>query len=771
MATEGQTAVGPNGERAVFRNGQWEVVSAGGQASPQISVTSLPESPGARADRVRNEEAANRDETRTGIAVRGEGRDINRQQFDQINRLADAFNADPTVREYRVALQMLASALKTGEGAQSDLALTYAFAKAMDPGSVVREAEQGMVSGSQAIWDRVSEGVKKQFGMDGAGTFTPESRAAIRQQIINSVAQRAKAYTARRGFYAEQAQRFGFDPAAVVGPADGEPFVQDFAAYDKQVAGMRETGDKAGVGNTGLSGTTTDESPNVPQTPQPPEGSYQDSLMGQGISGVNEGIASTLGLPVDAATWAMNLVPRGLNAVANTDLPTIQDPFLGSDWFKQRMGDYGMTYAPSEDATNQFARRVGQSVGSAVVPVGMSANTGRAALAGLTSAISGGVGGAAAQQIAPGNVGAEFAGEMLGSLAGGGIGLLGARNAAQRQIEAGIPTVPQLKDQATQLYQRAEQNGVTASPQQTQQLADDMMGVLRQEGRVSPTGRISETYPKALEGMQLASDYAGQPMTPTQMQTVRSVISDGLSSTEPAERRISGLLVDQFDNWANPMAPELPQARDVASRYLAAQQLERARELAEANTSAFTGSGLENALRSQYRQLDRNMIRGSARFNDDVAGAIETVNRGTDLSNVARGLGKLAPTGVVSAGLGMGIPGMLGTAIGGPGLGIAAGLGAGLTGQAGRAAATRMTERAADVAELTARNGGAIPLAPAITPETARVISAVMASELGQKAVGPQRQNNEGSGNTPDGLARRVRRASPSPRGMFGRAP
>jgi hypothetical protein len=106
------------------------------------------------------------------------------------------------------------------------------------------------------------------------------------------------------------------------------------------------------------------------------------------------------------------------------------------------------------------------------------------------------------------------------------------------------------------------------------------------------------------------------------------------------------------------------------------------------------------------------------------------VSRGTPGSNFFRGLGRLAPTGVVSAGLGSGLPGMAAmTATGNPGIGaLVGGTMAGI-GIGGRAAATRMGIRNADIAEMTARNGGAIEQAPLIPPEMQRQIAILLGAQ------------------------------------------
>jgi hypothetical protein len=452
---------------------------------------------------------------------------------------------------------------------------------------------------------------------------------------------------------------------------------------------------------------------------------YANSYLGQGLSGANEGLADVLGAPVDLARTAINLVPQGINAVANTNIPTLPPSFGSSQWWKSRLSDVGSILPPSGDTSKQFTRRVGESVGSAAVP-GMFGGSLPKFGAALLSGLGSGVGGATAQQIAPGNPLAEFAGDTIGGgLTGLGI-LKGAQRSAQRQIEAAVPTVEELKGQASNLYRKAETNGVVATPEQTQQLAADVHGILREEGQLGPHGAITNADTNTSKAFNLIQQYAGKEMTPKEMNTVRTVLADSRKSADPADRRLGNLLLDHFDNWASPMAPEFDQARSVASRYLQAQDLERARELAEARASQFTGSGFENALRTEYRGLDRGNINGQNYFAPDVTDAIQTVARGTPVSNTLRGLGRLAPTGPV-AGMGSVIPGLAaGGMFGGP---TGAGVGTGLAGLgiAGRIGATRMGIRAADKAELIARNGGALDQAP-LLPDDFQKLAAWLAA-------------------------------------------
>jgi hypothetical protein len=463
-----------------------------------------------------------------------------------------------------------------------------------------------------------------------------------------------------------------------------------------------------------------------PDVRPPNGGGYPNSYVGQGLSGANEGLASVLGAPIDMGDSAVNLFDKGVNALAGTNLPTnFGNAPLGGEWWKRQLSDIGSIQAPTSDPSKQFVRRVGQSVGAAAVP-GMFGGSIPKFGAALLSGVGGGIGGATAQQVAPNNPLAEFGGEMVGGgLTGLGLAKAG-QMAAQRGIESAVPTVEDLKQQASNLYRQAETRGVTANPDQTQALATGIHGILRDEGQIGPSGAITDAPTNTSKAFNLIQQYAGKEMTPKEMNTVRSVLADSRQSADPSDRRLGSILLDHFDNWASPLAPEFDQARSVASRYLQAQDLERARELAGARASQFTGSGFENALRTEYRGLDRANIKGQNYFAPDVTNAIQTVARGTPVSNTLRGLGRLAPTGPVS-GMGSVVPAIGVGAITNPVTGGMFGGGLAGLGIAGRVGATRMGIRAADQAELIARNGGALNQAP-LLPDNVKDFAAWLAA-------------------------------------------
>jgi hypothetical protein len=452
-------------------------------------------------------------------------------------------------------------------------------------------------------------------------------------------------------------------------------------------------------------------------------------IVSQSLSGVNEGLANTLGFPVDLVNAGLGLGMKGVNAVAGTELRPPGKPFLGSWSIKNLMRNTGTVTPESGDPTEQFARRVGRSVGASVIPAGgVAARAARPVLAAtgtLASGLSGGAGAATAQRVFPDSPAAEMVGELAGGLATGPTMAGLARAVSNKRARGLVPTTEQLKVRAGELYDDAERLGATANRSQTTHIAAEMRRIATREGLISPTGRISEAYPKAREAIRLFDDYAGGQMTVKQMKAVRKTLTDALGSVDGSERRIAAIMLRSFDRVTSRLAPQLSQGNRLYSRAMKAETLDTLDELAEARSGQFTGSGLENARRTEYRGLERNIIKGrEPGFTPLDADAVRRVAQGTPTSRAFRNVGRMAPTGPATFMSSAAVPAAIGHAIGGPVAGAAAAAGVSGAGYGAREIASQMGRRAAENASLIARSGG--PYLPR-DDTVARVVAALLA--------------------------------------------
>lgn len=306
---------------------------------------------------------------------------------------------------------------------------------------------------------------------------------------------------------------------------------------------------------------------------------------------------------------------------------------------------------------------------------------------------------------------------VLSALTGGIGGALAGRSQRKAAIDA-VPTVDELKQQAGALYDKVAQSGVTIPPSETAAIARRADDLFRSEGLETPVGRVAKAYNKANHARSMLKDYApsldnpgGFPMDMNQAKAVRRSLSDAAGSIEKPEARVGSKMIADFDNWISGYAPELEEANALYSRAKKGSMVDEAIELAGVRAGQFSGSGFENALRTEFRGLSRKITKGhpSVRgLTEAQKEAIKTVADGGSVQTAMRNLGKLAPTGVVSAGLGGGGAYAVGNTIGGPAMGAGAAATTMGLGTLGRIAATRMGVGAADTAAAMMRNGGPI---------------------------------------------------------------
>lgn len=667
------------------------------------------------------------------------------KRFDNLAQQKDRFNALQAVKDYKAVLPLLISGLKTAPNPQGDSALIYAYAKVMDPGSVVRESEGEMASNTAGFWDAKVEQFKKNFGFDDARGLPAGAAEGLRAEMNRKVASLAKAYGIERLNAQEFAKANGLPPEQVVGRPPAEPYTQE---YLKLVPGARQDRQDSPVPD--FSNAGVNRAPPPPSIdPNAPQSTEEDRRIANIINAARKGGASFDDL--SALHQQLGRGPLGddvrqyMEKGGSQDFPAATSQESGrmqqivSTAAQNPLGAGTLAYGNAAlggipgmmagegnealRAESPWSTLVGDVAGGVAGVLGTGAALkGAATAAGAAPRIASLLANPVTADTAYGTIygGASADDPVTGALAGAMSGLVpgaiankfatgAARRTAEDEAMALVPSVDQLKTDANALYTAAENSGQFLDPTQTTQLRDDVAALLAKEGVVSPSGKMNEVHANTKQAMNLLDDYAGQNMLPAQMETVRKVAADAAGSADPSQARVGRSTRDIIDALIDPIIPELPQARQTAARYLQGQELEQARELAGATAGKFSGSGFENALRTQYRGLDTGTIKGREYFDPAVVDAIQRVGRGTPASNWARGIGRMAPTGVVSGGFGLGLGG-LGMAAGGPAVGIPLALGAMGSGALARRAATNMTDRYAQLAEATARNGGPLSL-------------------------------------------------------------
>lgn len=421
--------------------------------------------------------------------------------------------------------------------------------------------------------------------------------------------------------------------------------------------------------------------------------------------------AAVAGFPGDINS----LLDTAANAITGNKISTNNLP-TSSGIANTIAKPFGGFYEPQTTA-GKFTNTVAQFAPAAIAPGNMLLRGARVAVPGIASEAAG--------EATQGSPGEPFARLGAALAAGKGIGV------ARDLIENPRPQIPSTADiraAASAAYKRAEQAGVVIKESAVKGLGNDINQAVTDAG-IDPT-----LHPKATAAVKRLVDSKGD-LSLKQMDILRRVANGAAGSFDPDESRIAHIALDHIDDFVKNLGPSDVLAGDTdaatsaikEARSLWATQaksgvidslLERAKNRAE----TVGGSGLENALRVEFRQLAQNPKRLS-RFSDDEQDAIKQVARGTPIGNFARTIGKLAPTNL------MAILGEMGAYAADP-----KAIGLPIAGTLGRMIATQSTKGNALAASKLVRSGGnAGPQQPIFTPE---MLSAIFAKK------NPQEQQN-----------------------------
>ncbi len=129
-------------------------------------------------------------------------------------KLSDDYRQDQNIKNYQTVLPVMESMKKAANDNSRAAALNmvYAFAKIMDPGSVVREGEQVLVQGTGAVQDAVTNLLSK---IEGGQPLTMQTRQELLAQAQSRVDQLKGIYDNAQTFYANKATSLGFKPQDV----------------------------------------------------------------------------------------------------------------------------------------------------------------------------------------------------------------------------------------------------------------------------------------------------------------------------------------------------------------------------------------------------------------------------------------------------------------------------------------------------------------------------------------------------------------------------
>jgi hypothetical protein len=244
------------------------------------------------------------------------------------------------------------------------------------------------------------------------------------------------------------------------------------------------------------------------------------------------------------------------------------------------------------------------------------------------------------------------------------------------RIARSIPETSQLFDLGSEAFTRARTLGSDLKPGVAGGLSRRVRNLKDKSGLstiVDP-----DLHPKSTAVLKRISDVTSRDnVSFDDLLTLRQIAKEASGGPDPSDARVATLVRKQIDDFMDSLGPDalesgdpvaataaLKEGREIWRRARNAQKIEEIIELAHNDSTMYSGSGFENALTKQFRQLSRRIIKGQeTSFTPAEAAAIKKIGAGGDVvTRALRFAGKLAPTGVVSGGVGAGA----GFAMGGP---------------------------------------------------------------------------------------------------------
>lgn len=410
------------------------------------------------------------------------------------------------------------------------------------------------------------------------------------------------------------------------------------------------------------------------------------------LSGVGEGVMGLLTLPQTVG----GLMDAGFEKLTGVDVSG-QSVLPDSGALANRAYQETLGYDP-QTTVGEF----GKTVGSFLPGVALGGTVPQMVTAGVASEAAG--------QATEGTEYeglARFGGAMVGGVGASLVEGKWARLSAARDFVAKNSETKPLLDAAKAKYAEGHALGLKIKPAATQALDSRLKGIAQEAGLITPTGKVIENA-DVRQVLTLLDDYTTGAVTTKQMQALRRRINSLAGSSEPELSRVGVLMKREYDDFLGQFAPQFREANDLNRRAMLGEMMDRSEDLADVRASQFTQSGSENALRTEFRQLDRDIIRGKQKgLRPDQVQAVKDVSRGTKATNAARFAGRMAPRGPVTVGANA-LPAAIGAAAGVPQLGLAlSGLSMG-TGLAGQGLATLLQRAAAQRAAASMRS--AVPM-------------------------------------------------------------
>lgn len=277
-----------------------------------------------------------------------------------------------------------------------------------------------------------------------------------------------------------------------------------------------------------------------------------------------------------------------------------------------------------------------------------------------------------------------------------------------------VPTTEKLRTLSQRLYAEADKNDIVISSAAGEKIIAEAFKRITRRTPGENSGGFSPSVQKESFGALKELYQAVTSDSKVALQAIedkRSILAEVARSPDKRERRVAGMILEELEKGlanlkqSDVVAGDVSQvkdlletravARELWDRHLKSETIDKLWRSIELTKGKFVGSGLENAIRTKFRQFALNEEE-MRRFSPAEREAIESLTTAKGAAYIAQIAGKLSPVsflGLISAIGSFTVKGPAGLAV--PAIGLA-----------GRAVANALTKREVQQFRELVRTGG-----------------------------------------------------------------
>jgi hypothetical protein len=191
------------------------------------------------------------------------------------------------------------------------------------------------------------------------------------------------------------------------------------------------------------------------------------------------------------------------------------------------------------------------------------------------------------------------------------------------------------------MYEAGKNNAsIFAAPAQINALSNDIDDIARQANVILPNGKFNSSYNDLSGILETVNAYKNRNVSVGELLRIRDTIRD-IAATPARGQGIALDMLDRFNDYAYQVYPDLQVADDLWWKGKTGELVEKLGKLATSRAGQYSQSGMENALRAEFRALERQIIKGKVKgIAPELVEQISKVAQGDNLQDAARWLSR-----------------------------------------------------------------------------------------------------------------------------------